>query len=216
MAFFKKEKEVRKLILEHLSLTQDCLAEVRAVLEHYMAGELDVATEKAEMVKRLERECDYCKRKAREVLHDGAFLPQVRADIHHLIELADTINGAGEAAAKCLVNEQPTIPPEFETDLMEICTQCLNSFHELRKAIKIFVDPDGEMPALHEHVERVYKLESEIHIKQAELTRKIFSSGLELAQKIHLGQLLRDICSISDQSEDVADALESTVMRSVV
>jgi predicted phosphate transport protein (TIGR00153 family) len=216
MTIFKKEKEVRELVLEHLSLTRDCLAEARNVLEHYLAGDLDAAIDIAEKVKRLEREGDYCKRKARVVLHNGAFLPQVRADIHRLVELVDTINGAGESAAKCLVNELPSIPEEFAGDLMDICSQCINSYHELRKAFKNFIKPDGEMDALHEHVERVYQMESEIHIKQTDLTRRVFASGLELAQKIHFSQLLRTICSISDLAEDVADALESTVMRSVV
>lgn len=216
MTFFKKEKEVRQLLLEHLSLTQDCLAESRNVLEHYLAGDVDAAIELAEKVKRLEREGDYCKRKARTMLQNGAFLPQVRADIYHLVELVDVINGAGESTAKCLANELPKIPEEFSSDLMEICNQCINSYQELRKAMKNFIKPDGETEALHEHVERLYQLESEIHIKQTDLTRRVFASALDLAQKIHFSQLLRTICSISDLSEDVADALESTVMRSVV
>jgi predicted phosphate transport protein (TIGR00153 family) len=216
MKFFKKEKEVQQLLLEHLSLTQDCLAEARNVLEHYIAGDVDAAIELAEKVKRLEREGDYCKRKVRTKLHDGAFLPQVRGDIYHLVELVDVINGAGEATAKCLANELPRIPEEFASELMEICNQCINSYQQLRKAMKNFIKSDGEMDALHEHVEQVYQLESEIHIKQTNLTRRIFAAEIELAQKIHFCQLLRTICSISDLSEDVADALEAAVMRSVV
>lgn len=216
MTLFRKEKEVRRLVLEHLSLTRDCLAETRNVLEHYLEGDLEAAIALAEKVKRLEKEGDHSKRKARVMLHSGAFLPQVRADIHHLVELVDNINGAGETTAKCLVHERPEIPQEFASDLMEICSQGLNCFHELRSALKNFIKPDGEMDALHAHVEQVYRLQSDIHVKHAELTGRVFTSTLELATKIHFGQLLRGISSIADLSEDVADALESVVMRSVV
>lgn len=216
MILFKKEKEVRRLVLEHLSLTRDCLAELRNLLEHYLADDLESAIALAEKVKRLEREGDHSKRKARVVLHNGAFLPQVRSDIHHLVELVDKINNSCETSAKCLVHEQPKIPQEFASDLMEICNQGLNCYHELRSAMKNFIKPEGEIDALHAHVEQVYRLQSEIHIMQAELTGRIFASKLDLAEKIHLGQLLRDISSIADLSEDVADALESVVMRSVV
>jgi predicted phosphate transport protein (TIGR00153 family) len=216
MMLFKKEKEVRRLVLEHLSLTRDCLAETRNVLEHYLAGDLDPAIMLAEKVKRLEREGDHIKRQARVMLHNGAFLPQVRADIHHLVELVDKINNCCETSAKCLVHEQPKIPQEFASDLMEICNQGLSCYHELRSGMKNFIKPEGEIEALHAHVEQVYKLQSEIHIKQAELTGRIFNSTQQLAEKIHLGQLLRVISAVADLSEDVADALESVVMRSVV
>lgn len=216
MILFKKEKEVRRLVLEHLSLTRDCLAETRNVLEYYLAGDLEASIDLAEKVKRLEREGDHSKRKAREMLHHGAFLPQVRADIHHLVELVDNINGAGETTAKCLVHEQPKIPEEFASDLMEICNQGLNCFHELRSAMKNFIKPEGEIDALHAHVENVYRLQSDIHVRQAELTSRVFASTLGLAEKIHFGQLLRSIGSIPDLAENVADALESVVMRSVV
>lgn len=216
MTLFKKEKEVRRLVLEHVSLTRDCLAETRNVLEHYLAGDLESAIAGAETVKRLERECDHSKRKARIVLHNGAFLPQIRADVHHLVELADKLDGAGETAAKFLVHEQPRIPGEFASDLMELCTLGLSCYHELRSAMKNFIKPDGEIDALHEHVEAVYRLQSESHVKLAALTGRVFGSGLELAEKIHIGQLLRIIGSICDLAEDVADSLESVVMRSVV
>ncbi len=216
MALFKKEKEARRLVLEHLSLTRDCLAETRNVLEHYLAGDLEAAIGGAETVKRLERECDHSKRKARIVLHHGAFLPQIRSDVHHLVELADKLDGAGETAVKFLVHEQPKIPQEFASDLMELCSLELSCYHELRSAMKNFIKPEGELDALHEHVEAVYRLQSESHVKQAELTGRVFSSNLQLAEKIHLAQLLRIIGSICDLCEDVADALESVVMRSVV
>lgn len=216
MALFKKEKEVRRLVLEHLSLTRDCLAETRNVLEHYLAGDQAAAGSLAEHVKQLERAGDQSKRRARLMLHNGAFLPQVRADVHHLVELVDKINNAGECVTKCLVDEQPHIPQEFAGELLEICNLGLNCFKELRDAMKNFIKPEGEIEALHAHVEAVYRLQSESHVKQARLTARIFDSELELAQKLHMNQLLRFIGSFCDLAEDVADALESVVMRSVV
>jgi predicted phosphate transport protein (TIGR00153 family) len=216
MMIFKKEKEVRELVLEHLSLSQDCLSASRSVLEHYLLGEKEAVLENSREVKRLEREADRCKRQARVVLHAGAFLPQLRSDIHQLVEMVDEINAAAEMSTKCLVNESPEIPQAYGAALMEIYEQNVACFHELHKAMKCFFKPKGEIGEMHQHVALVCQLESEVDLKQANLTRQVFDSGLELAKKTHFCQLLRYICNISDYAEDVVDELESTVMRSVV
>ena len=216
MLIFKKEKEVRKLILQHFSTTHDCLSAARSMLEDYVSGESESAAENARRVKSLEQQADGLKRQAREVLHRGAFLPQIRADIHRLVESVDGIAGAAEDAAKFLMNQSPFIPQDFESDLLEIFGLSVTCFHELRKALKDYIKPEGEIESMHEHVQKVGLLESEIDNKQAALTKRLFDSGLDLAAKMHLCQFVRLIAGISDLAEDVSDELESVVMRSVV
>jgi predicted phosphate transport protein (TIGR00153 family) len=216
MLIFKKEKEVRKLILDHISVSYDCLSEARSMTEAYVAGDKDSVAEKAIRVKSLEREADILKRQAREVLHQGAFLPHIRSDLHNLVELVDGIVGIGEEVAKFLSNQSPQIPEEFEADLLAIFGLCVSCFNELRKALRDYVIPKGEIESLHIHVEKVSALESEIDDRQALLTKKVFASEIDLAAKMHFAQLLRVIASISDAAEELSDELESTVMRSVV
>ena len=216
MLIFKKEKEARKLVLQHISATNECVGEVRSMLEDYIAGDREASRQHGLRVKSLEQQADKMKREAREVLHQGAFLPQIRADVHHMVEMVDSIAGISEDVAKFLNNQSPRIPDEYEAGLLDIAGLCVTCFHELRKALKDYIKPKGEIGELHDHVQRVSQLESSIDEKQAALTRQVFDSAMPLAEKMHFCQLLRLVASISDQAEDVSDELESVVMRSVV
>ena len=68
MLIFKKEKEVRKLVLSHLATVQDCLVETRNVLEQYMAGNAEATVEKAKLVNEIESQADTFEREIREAL----------------------------------------------------------------------------------------------------------------------------------------------------
>lgn len=216
MMIFRKEKAARSLILEHIAATHDCVAEARAVLEDYLAGERSSMQQRALNVKTFEHRGDALKHQIRAVLHEGAFLPRVRSDVHGLVEGIEAIAGAAERTAQFVVWQSPAVPEAFETDLMEVFSQCVACFHELRKALTEFFETKGDVASLHRHAGRVSELESAIDALQAALTRKIFNSERELAEKMHLNQLLQYIAAISDLAENVADDLESTVMRSVV
>ncbi len=98
--------------------------------EAYVAGDMDLAAEKAIRIKALEREADVLKRQAREVLHQGAFLPQIRSDMHNLVELVDGIAGIGEEVAKFLSNQSPFIPEEYEAELLGIFSLCISCYNE--------------------------------------------------------------------------------------
>ena len=216
MLIFKKEKQVRKLILSHLNEVQECLMEARNVLEEYISGELELACQRVNAVIEIESRADTLERQIRDLLLDGAFLPNIRSDVYRLVEAVDAIAGKAEGVARFIVDQLPEIPEEFEGELLEIFGQCLNCFLELRKALRDYFKPKGDIENLHVHVARVCEIETEVDRAESELTRKIFESDLNLAEKIHFRQLLERIGNIADLSEDASDELEFAAMKSVV
>lgn len=216
MLIFKKEKQVRKLILTHLNEVQECLMESRNVLEEYISGDLELACQRVNSVIEIESRADGLERQIRDVLLDGAFLPNIRSDVYRLVEAVDAIAGKGEHVARFIVDQLPEIPEEFEGELLEIFHQCMNCFQELRKALRDYFKPKGDIENLHAHVARVCDIETEVDVAESELTRKIFNSDLDLAEKIQLKQLLERIGNIADLSEDASDELEFAAMKSVV
>jgi len=216
MLIFKKEKQVRKLVLSHLNEVQECLMESRNVLEEYISGELEQACQRVNSVIEIESRADTLERQIRDMLLDGAFLPTIRSDVYRLVESVDAIAGKAESVARFIVDQLPEIPEEFEGDLLEIYARCLNCFQELRKALRDYFKPKGDIENLHVHVARVCEIETEVDAAESELTRKIFESNLNLAEKIHLRQLLERIGNIADLSEDASDELEFAAMKSVV
>lgn len=216
MLIFEKEKQVRKLILTHLNEVQGCLMESRNVLEEYISGDLELACQRVSSVIEIESRADALERQIRDALLDGAFLPNIRSDVYRLVEAVDAIAGKGEHVARFIVDQLPEIPEEFESELLEIFRLCMNCFQELRKALRDYFKPKGEIENLHEHVARVCDIETEVDVAESELTRQIFNSDLDLAEKIQLKQLLERIGNIADLSEDASDELEFAAMKSVV
>lgn len=216
MLIFKKEKQVRKLVLSHLNEVQECLEESRNVLEGYIAGDIEVARQRGNAVVEIESRADTLERQIRDVLLDGAFLPHIRSDVYRLVEGVDAIAGMGEEVARYVIDQSPEIPEEFEADILEVFRQSLNCFKELRKALRAYFKPKGEIENLHVHVARVCDIETEVDVAESELTRDIFASNLSLGEKIHLRRLLERICDIADLSEDASDELEFAAMKSVV
>ena len=216
MLIFKKEKAVRTLVLSHLNEVQECLMESRNVLEEYIAGELDLACQRVNSVIEIESRADKLEREIRDMLLDGAFLPNIRSDVYRLVEAVDAIAGKGESVARFIVDQSPEIPEGFEAELLGIFRQSLSCFQELRKALRDYFKPKGEIENLHVHVSRVCDIETEVDAAESELTRRIFISDLTLAEQVHLRQLVERIANIADLSEDASDELEFAAMKSVV
>ena len=82
--------------------------------------------------------------------------------------------------------------------------------------MKAYFKPKGLFEDLREHFTQVCKIESEVDALQAELTKQVFASSLELSNKIHIQRLIRRIGQIADLSEDTADELEFAAMKAVV
>jgi predicted phosphate transport protein (TIGR00153 family) len=216
MLIFKKEKHARHLVLEHLRDVRECLTESRNTLEEYLSGDLENATVRAGEVDRLESAADDLLNQIREVLLDGAFLPNIRSDVYRLVEATDSIAGEAQDIAKFITCQFPDIPSEYHAALLEMFQTSLNCFFELRKALKAYFKPKGLFEDLREHFTQVGKIESEVDALQAELTKRVFTSSLDLSNKIHIQRLVRRIGQIADLSEDTADELEFAAMKAVV
>ena len=216
MLVFKKEKNARKLILGHLDDVQECLVEARNALEAFIDGDLDAVREKRVVVGKIESRADARRREIRDVLLDGAFLPQIRSDIFRLVGCVDGIANKGEGLARFLADQPPALPDELKPNVLVLCQHSLDSFDQLRKALKDYLKPKGLLEKLHVHVARVDELESEVDELESSLIKRIFDSDMDIGQKMHLEQLIKRITSLADLSEDAADELEFAAMKSVV
>jgi hypothetical protein len=216
MLIFKKEKAARKLALEHFEKTHDCLRLAFAVIEQYMAGDIELAKQSANEVIKLESEADTLKHELREVLFSGAFLPNIRSDVYRLVDSVDKVADMGETSSHFVVYQRPVIPDCFHDDMNEVFRLCLSCYGELRQGLKCFFKPKGEIELLREHTSNVGDLETQVDNLQADFTRKIFESSMGMGEKLHLCQLLKYVTRIADRAEDAADELQFAAMKSVM
>lgn len=216
MLIFKKENAARNIALDHFAKTHECLLKTRVVLDEYMAGDLQVAQQSAAEVIALESEADKLKSELRIVLFSGAFLPNIRSDVYRLIDAVDAVADVSETVSHFIVDQNPRIPEEFQQELSRVLGVCIECYQELRKALKCFFKPKGEMDLLREHASKVCQLETEVDHLQVALTRKVFESQMELAEKLHLCQLFKYIGRIADRTEDAGDELQFAAMKAVM
>lgn len=216
MLIFKKEKTARKLAMAHFAKTAEGLQSAIRVVEQYLSGNNKSVLGSAKNVIRLESEADSLKHQLRDALFSGAFLPNIRSDVYRLVDAVDKVADMGETTSHFIVNQKPLVPTEFHDSLKEICGLCLNCYEELRLGLKCFFKPNGEIELLRQHTARVGELETAVDSLQAELTRHIFESSMDMGEKLHLCQLLKYIARIADRTEDAADELQFAAMKSIL
>lgn len=216
MQIFKKEKEARKLVMEHVDVVSECLSETRLVLEDYLTGSIEDTNARASSVHELESRCDQLRFEIRDALNRGAFLPLIRADVYSLVESMDVIAGVAEDVTDFITNQFPYIPVGYRADFLGLFGASNACFVELRLAMKAFFKPKGQIESLHDHAKQVSKLETGVDQLERKLVREIFQSELELSNKIHLYALVSEITNIADYTEDLSDQLETAAMRSVI
>ena len=216
MLIFKKEKQVRKLVLEHAATAQQCLEATRAVLAQYLAQDATAFTAAVTSTKDYESHADLLKWEIGEALQSGAFLPVIRSDVYRLVESVDKLAGCGEDVALFLSNQPPSVAAQFQPEYLDILALNVDCAGQLHDALENYFKPKGQLKELHAHTRKVGQLESEVDHRQAALMQRIFCSDLDLSAKMHMGRLLDVICGISDAAEDVADELAFAALKSVV
>jgi hypothetical protein len=202
----KKEKNVLNLITRHLDKIEVCLAVAMDTIEHYLGGNVEQARTEAWKVDGLETEADEIRREVEATLYSGAFLPNFRQDIYALVEALDKIADAAEALCDMLLAQRPEIAEEFKSGLLVVARKSMESYAPLKAAISGLVS-GANNELIREKVQEVGILESETDDLEWKLTRKIFSSSLPLANKLHLQRCLEKTADISDRAEDASDQL---------
>lgn len=212
---FKKEKEVIKLIIEHLEKVEECIVTGEKALTCYISGEKKEAKLLSRQVDSLESQADSITETIRDRLYSGAYLPLLREDIYRLVECMDKVANAMEACCDFFLNQRPSIPEEFKTSLIEIIRKSTGTVIPLREAVLCFLEGKCPEETTRVHTKDVGLEESEVDKCEWDLTKLIFTSSMEHSFKIHLKQCLNTIVEISDRAEDAADHLDLVTLKAM-
>ncbi|MDJ0698678.1 MAG: DUF47 family protein [Woeseiaceae bacterium] len=216
MLIFKKEKAVIELVLQHIDTTHKCVDSTIESLKTYIEGELPVDSASLNHVNHLEAEADALLVEIRDILYDGAYLPQIRGDIYRLMSTVDDVANKAEDCFDYFRYQAPTIPKDFRAGygvILDLTGEC---FHSLKKALKAYFAPKDKLEKVRKHSKLVSELESRIDELEREMTARIFQSDLPKADKLHMRGCLHKVTEISDATEDAADQLGLVSLKSIV
>jgi len=205
----KKAEEAEKLIIKHFGLVQKVLEEFKTMVHDYVTtGE--GFKEDAYQVHKLEHKADTVRRKIALKLYEGAFMPIYREDYILLAEVVDEVANLTESASDFIVLTRPMIPEFLHADFLGMVDATTDSYPPLVAALEMF---NKDLSKLMDMTRKVGDREQAVDEIVWELTKKLFKSRLDKAEKLHLQQLFDRVALISNIVEDAADRLEIMAVK---
>ena len=161
-------------------------------------------------IKKVEHEADDLRRDIENQLYTQNLLPNVQADILHLVESLDKIINKIDTVIYKFYIEQPEIPAKFHKDMIEICHQSADCAEYMAIASRAFFK---DLSTVRDYSHKVYIMERETDTTYNNLKKAIFSSDLPLANKLQIDLLITEVSNIADTAEDCADELSIFILK---
>ena len=176
----------------------------KAVREFLTNGCSDDYKKLSKQIKQIEHDADNLRRDIEKKLYVQNLIPDLRADVLHLVENLDkVINKFDEVAYKFYV-EQPEVPEEYHLRITELCEQTSDCAENMAIASRAFF---RDFSSVRDYSQKVYFIEHESDLSSGRLKEAIFSSSMPLANKLQLSSFIEEIADIADIAEDFIDEL---------
>jgi len=210
MAFWKKQKKIETLVLEHLHCVDESLVFFQEAFTAYLDGDMEKADRLALETHRAEGLADDVRRKVETALLGGALLAPSRRDILEIIEEVDKLANAGEAILDYLLLQQVGIPEELKPMLHEIMAKTREIFDEVNQALNLFFQ---DMNQALEHTKAIEMKEGEVDQLERAVIERLFAMDLGLAEKLQVRGLVEELVEPSDRAEDLSDRVDMMIAQ---
>jgi predicted phosphate transport protein (TIGR00153 family) len=161
---------------------------------------------KIDEIRRIEHDGDELTHAILTKLNQTFITPFDREDIHQLASKLDDVLDFVNAAGARLVMYQITAPPPAAADLAKII---LKQSQELQKAVSL-MQKNGNILA---HCVEINRLENEADLVSQNAIAKLFEREKDPINLIKIKELLEFLEQATDKAEDVANVLETVVLK---
>jgi predicted phosphate transport protein (TIGR00153 family) len=212
-SLFSKTKLLESRIEEYLDHTSEVAMLFREAMKDYLEGRDEEFEARRQQVTDLEKHADQIRLEVERQLYQETLIPESRGDVLGILEHTDEVIGAAKETLMLLSVQRPKIPEDLRSDYSELAEYGCRAVHELVMGIRSFFRTSA---SVRDYVHKVTFWEREADTVGERLKRKIFSSDLELARKLHLGDFVVHVDRLADDAEDVGERLSiSAIKRSV-
>jgi uncharacterized protein len=161
---------------------------------------------KIEQVHRIEREGDELTHAILTKLNQTFITPLDREDIHQLASKLDDVLDFINASAARIVMYRITTPPPAAGELAQII---LKQSQELQKAVSL-MQKNGNILS---HCVEINRLENEADLVAQHAIARLFECEKDPINLIKIKELLEFLERATDKAEDVANVLETVVLK---
>jgi hypothetical protein len=176
-------------------------------LLHEMMESFDRLEDRARELKDIEHDADVVTHEIFERLNRTFITPLEREDIHSLASNLDDVLDAVEAIGSRIVLFKVGKPTAEALRLAKILTQCGNQIEQAVDSLK-------NMRNLTTFIVEINRLENEADTVSRNATADLFSGRHDLLDVLRWKEIYGRLEGASDKCEDVANAIESIVVKS--
>lgn len=204
-SIFKKTETLQNKIDNFHDKLSDASILFKRITSLYLkSGVSDDFKEAVKELHKVESSADGLKRNIQERLYKHNLIPDLRADVLKLVEHIDDIINIYNGSAYRFINEEPEIPEEYHSDIIDLCDTVTNCVDNTAIASRSFF---RDFNIVRDYSHKVQTLETQADKIATKLKTEIFASNLPLANKLHLRDFVNSIDRIADKAEDTIDNL---------
>lgn len=202
---------VKSRILAYLEQADLCLDRFAAAFRLYLErGPCTGVDDLRNDSHRAESAADDLRREIEQTLYEHELLPESRGDLLSLLESLDHIPGATQGVLNILFLEHPVLPEFLKPQLDQLVAINIEAYGVVHGAVVALMEDPSRTREL---CTRIDELESRSDRHQQVAIRELYASGLELAGKLQIKDVIRTIGAISDRCEHTADLLNIIAIK---
>lgn len=210
MAFWNTENRVEELVEEHLDHVEKVLKKFGEGMKVWVDHEdVEEAEDLADEIRDLEGRADDIRRDIEKVLIGGALLANSRGQIMDLVERIDKLANAGEAAMNFAVLQEIKVPEELKPLIIQIVDKTLEIIDHVRQGMLELMEGDDD--SAREETKKIEIGEGDVDDLERKFISRLYSTELDLAEKLLLREYLEVLVEVSDRSEDFSDRLDTII-----
>ena len=156
-----------------------------------------------------EHEADTERRSVILELYKKALVPESRGDILGLLESFDTLPNTFQSVCNIIFFQNIKVPENYKARFIDLINVNIDAYNLTKEAaFCLFKEED-----LLNKCEDVCDKERESDAAERALIRDIYSTDMDLAEKMQLKEVIISIGNISDLAEDVSDRIELAIIK---
>ena len=214
--FSKKSGEgVDVMILEQVKDVESCLSEFAGFVDALVDPQTDAETLRAlaTKVSRKEEAADVSLRKMIDSLN-ASLLPATRGELIDIATRCDEIANKCQHTALMVVFQNFRFPESYGKDLMKMMELIGKQMPLLMTAISRLFSDFGGLLSDHSILDEIRAYETDVDDIEEKLFERTYAADMGLAEKMQMAGFVDAVADVSDIIEDVADAIQiSLIMR---
>lgn len=208
-------------LVEHTQKVHETVAQVRPIIEAFLAEDYDEVARIYKQISDLEHEADEIKREIRNHLPKSLFLPVDRGDMLKYLKEQDAIADTAEDIAVLLTIRKTEVPPELHDDVLALTDQVITVSEQLVTAAQELENlyeasfSGREAERVVELIEQVNHGEYEADKLQTEISRRVYDleDRIDPVSIYFIMKLFRVLGAIANHAENTGDSLRMMLTR---